>query len=146
MTSAPSPAAAPSALDPALWQPLLERHAELFGGISPGSALALLSKPDWDARSGAFLEWRAGVGAMAAARRPWTGVGQADVDLVFVAMRDALAELAGAPNEERLGLLKRMIHRGDVLFFVMKTKCALVDAGWEDFLDSLGLAFMGACR
>jgi hypothetical protein len=29
---------------------------------------------------------------------------------------------------------------------VMKTKYELQDAGYEEFLDTLGLAFLGACR
>jgi len=28
----------------------------------------------------------------------------------------------------------------------MKTKYQLQDAGYEDFLDTLGVAFLGACR
>jgi hypothetical protein len=39
-----------------------------------------------------------------------------------------------------------MIRCGNILFFVMKTKYQLQDAGYEDFLDTLGLAFLGACR
>ena len=38
------------------------------------------------------------------------------------------------------------IRTGNILFFVMKSKYELQDAGYEDFLDSLGLAFLGACR
>jgi hypothetical protein len=32
------------------------------------------------------------------------------------------------------------------MFYALKPKDALQDAGYEDFLDSLGLAFLGACR
>ena len=42
--------------------------------------------------------------------------------------------------------MKKMIRSGGILFFVMKTKHQLQDAGYEEFLDSLGLAFLGACR
>ncbi len=138
-----SPAAA---LDPARWQPVLDLHAELFQPLDPGAAAVLVAKPDWDAGAGAALEWRAEAGAMRAALRPWRGAGGAGADLIFVALRDALDRLAEAAPPERLSRLKDLVHSGDVLFFVMKTKCNLVNAGWEDFLDSLGLAFMGACR
>jgi len=32
------------------------------------------------------------------------------------------------------------------MFFVFRTRQELQDAGYDDFLDSLGLAFLGACR
>ena len=139
-------AAGSAGLDPARWQPVLDRHAELFEPLDPGAAAALVAKGDWDTSSGAMLEWRATAGAMRATLKPWQGAGLAEVDLLFVGLRDALDRLAEAAVDARLSLLKDLVHRGEVLFFVMKTKCNLVNAGWEDFLDSLGLAFMGACR
>lgn len=139
-------AAVRPALDPAGWQPVLDVHADLFAPLDPGSAMVLVGKADWDAASGAALEWRAGAGAMQASLRPWAGAARADADLIFVGLRDALERLAATEVGERLSLLKDLVHGGEVLFFVMKTKCNLVNAGWEEFLDSLGLAFMGACR
>jgi hypothetical protein len=137
---------ASAALDPARWQPVLDLHQDLFQPLDRGAAAVLVAKPDWDAASGSALEWRAGEGAMRAALRPWTGAGRAEADLIFVALRDALERLAEAAPAERFSRLKDLVHGGEVLFFVMKTKCNLVNAGWEEFLDSLGLAFMGACR
>jgi hypothetical protein len=137
-------------LDPAAWQQVLDRHAALFEILEPGSAAALIAKPDWDAQSGQMLEWRmAGSGSgggIKAALQPWAGAGKAEVDLLFVGLRDSFARLESCPPEGRFSLLKDLLHEGEVLFYVMKTKCKLIDAGWEDFLDQLGLAFMGACR
>jgi hypothetical protein len=53
-----------------------------------------------------------------------------------------LSELGG----DTLSAIKRLIRRGRIMFFVFKNKAQLQDAGYEDFLDSLGLAFLGACR
>jgi hypothetical protein len=133
-------------LDPSLWQPVLEHHASLFSGLEPGCAAALIPKPDWDAGSGTMLEWRCCGDGMRAALKPWRGAAQTDVDLLFVGLRDSFARLSATDLRNRFSLLKDMLHQGDVMFFVMKTKCHLVDSGWEDFLDTLGLAFMGACR
>jgi hypothetical protein len=133
-------------VDANVWQPVLDHHSSLFAGLEPGSAAALVSKQDWDARSGTMLEWRSGANGMRADVREWSGPAEANVDLLFVGLRDAFQRLAQTNSGERFSLLKDMVHEGEVLFFVMKTKCSLVDAGWEDFLDTLGLAFMGACR
>ncbi len=134
------------ALDPAQWQPVLDLHSDLFQPLDPGSAVVLVPKSDWDTAAGAALEWRAGPGTMRASLRPWKGASHAEADLIFVPLRDALDRLSETDPAERLSCLKDLVHGGDVLFFVMKTKCKLVNAGWEEFLDSLGLAFMGACR
>ncbi len=55
------------------------------------------------------------------------------------AMRDAL-------GGDTLSIMKRQIRKGAIMFYVMKTKVQLQDAGYEEFLDSLGLAFLGACQ
>jgi hypothetical protein len=133
-------------LDSAAWQAVLEHHAPLFSELRPGAAAALICKPDWDAGSGTMLEWRSAAGDMHATLKPWPGAARTDVDMIFVGLRDAFSRLSEVEPGLRFSLLKDMVHEGDVLFFVMKTKCCLIDSGWEDFLEALGLAFMGACR
>lgn len=83
---------------------------------------------------------------MHASRRSYTGFKQASVDLLFVADDAALAALQEALEADTLSIMKRLIRKGNIMFYVMKTKYQLQDAGYEEFLDSLGLAFLGACR
>ena len=75
----------------------------------------------------------------------WHGVEDCDAELIFVAMRDALPQLAARPAAERLGTLRDQVREGDMLFFVTRN-CGDLDIGWDAFLESLGHAFMGACR
>lgn len=133
-------------LDTAHWQPVLDAHATLFADLAQGVAVGFIAKPDWDRGTGTVLEWRASEGRMAATAQPWRGAAKSDHDLLFIGLRDAFDRLAAEDADQRLSLLKDLVHEGEVLFFVMKTKCILIDSGWEDFLDCLGLAFMGACR
>ncbi|MBP9654685.1 MAG: hypothetical protein KBE19_09890, partial [Rhodocyclaceae bacterium] len=67
-------------------------------------------------------------------------------DLLVVAESEALDKLRADIGEETLPLMKRQNRAGGIMFFVMRTTYELQDAGYEDFLDSLGLAFLGACR
>ncbi len=133
-------------LSPAIWQPVFDLHASLFEALEENRSLAFLDKATWDAGRGDALESRWAGRRMFVQAKAWSGAGDTKADLLFVGLRDSLTHLDRAEPEARLGLLKDGIHEGEVLFFVMKTKCTLIDAGWEDFLDSLGLAFMGACR
>jgi hypothetical protein len=131
---------------PASWQPVFDLNAHLFEALEAGRSLAMLDKATWDAGNGEALQCRLDGKRMLAQETTWQGAGKCDADMLFVGLRDSLAQLDQASPEQRFSELKDRIHEGDVLFFVMKTKCTLIDAGWEDFLDSLGLAFMGACR
>jgi hypothetical protein len=143
------------------WQAMLDRHAELFTEMSPGSAVGIVPRAGSgiqpgkhvagliDAGGGEMLVWKIQNGheaGMLAIRRSYTGFQQAEVDLLFVADDDALAAMEGALQGDTLSIMKRLIRKGNIMFFVMKTKYQLQEAGYEDFLDSLGLAFLGACR
>ncbi|MBF0167979.1 MAG: hypothetical protein HQL45_10150 [Alphaproteobacteria bacterium] len=133
-------------LSPLSWQPVLDRHATLFEALEEGRSLALLDKATWDAGKGNALECRLENRRMQVRLQDWTGAQGTEADMLFVGLRDSFDHLEQAPPDARMGALKDRIHQGEVLFFVMRTKCTLIDVGWEDFLDSLGLAFMGACR
>jgi hypothetical protein len=141
------------------WQAMLDRHAPLFSelvtgaavgfvpregsGIQPGKHVAGLKSAGG---SGDMLTWAMDGTAMRAAIRPYSGFQEAGVDLLFVADEGGLQAMRDAVGGDTLSILKRQIRSGALMFFVMKTKVQLQDAGYEDFLDSLGLAFLGACR
>jgi hypothetical protein len=131
---------------PQCWQPVFDNNAHLFEALEDGRSLAFLDKETWDAGTGQALHCRLEGRRMTANPTAWQGAAKTDADMLFVGLRDSFLRLDAASEEKRMSDLKDCIHEGDVLFFVMKTKCTLIDAGWEDFLDSLGLAFMGACR
>jgi hypothetical protein len=143
------------------WQAMLDRHAELFTEMTPGSAVGIVPRTGSgiqpgkhvagldDANAGEMLVWRIRDGheaGMGASGRRFAGFRDAGVDLLFVADDDALAALRASLQGDTLSIMKRLIRKGNIMFYVMKTKYQLQDAGYEEFLDSLGLAFLGACR
>jgi hypothetical protein len=131
--------------EPCTWQAVLDHHASLFVGLEPGTAAVLLPQATWVGQAGESLLWRRDPDGMRASLVLWEGVEACDAELIFVAMRDALARLAAVPVESRLGLFRDQVREGDVLFFVTRN-CDDLDVGWEAFLESLNPAFMGACR
>ncbi|UCE32661.1 MAG: hypothetical protein JSW68_07175 [Burkholderiales bacterium] len=132
-------------LDAGAWQAVLDDHAPLFTELATGTAAMLLGEDAWRSGCGSALVWQRDAAGMRAAAATWQGVEACDAELVFVAMRDALPRLAAVPATERLALLREQVRLGDMLLFVTRN-CADLDAGWDDFLESLGHAFMGACR
>ena len=141
------------------WQAMLDRHATLFSELLPGSAVGFVPRAGSGIQpgkhvaglmnaggAGQMLTWAMADDGMRADIRDYAGFQDASVDLLFVADGDGLAAMHEALAGETLSIIKRQIRKGSIMFFVMKTKYQLQDAGYEDFLDSLGLAFLGACR
>ena len=135
-----------AALDIAGWQALLERHSAIFAGMLPGSRIGLLPEEDFESPAAMMLVWEATGNAMVADYRPFPGFAEVEVDLLFVADGETLRWLHDSTNPAPLAELKRKVRRRETLLYVVKPRSALLELGYEEFLDFLGLAFMGACR
>jgi len=157
-----SPAAQSFFLDLPAWQGMLDRYQELFTEMLPGSRIGIvprsgtqlmpgrhlagLTGAGFKLPEGKMLTWEVDDGGMRAGYRPCARFEEAQADLLLVPDDAALEEIRRHLDADPLSVMKKMIRCGNILFFVMKTKYQLQDAGYEDFLDTLGLAFLGACR
>ncbi|MFZ5510984.1 MAG: hypothetical protein ACOZCP_13120 [Pseudomonadota bacterium] len=141
------------------WQAMLDRHGEVFSEMLPGSLVGLVPREGSGIQPGKhvaglvaaggdghMLIWEMTEAGMRAGLRPYHGFQDAGVDLLFVASDEALRSLHASLDGQALSSMKRLIRQGGIMFYVMRTKYQLQDAGYEEFLDSLGLAFLGACR
>jgi hypothetical protein len=143
--------------DLAAWQALLEGYALLFEPLARGAALGLAPRfflePNGTRRAAAMpstpplpmLEWRRREQGMRAQAGSYRGLVGLDVDLLFLAADGAL-EAVLARAEHPLGEMKRQLRAARIQFFVLRTKRELAERGWEDFVEALGLPFLGACR
>lgn len=98
---------------------------------------------EFDSPEGRILCWEAQSGKMLTNYCPFTGFRNADVDLLFVADDEAMVTLYEQTGENAILRMKESLRRGTILFYVLKTKSELLDMGYEDFLDALGLVFLG---
>lgn len=141
------------------WQSMLDRHAELFTDMLPGSAVGFVPRAGSGIQPGRhvaglmaagseseMMAWEIVGDGMRASLRRYAGFQEAKVDLLFVAEDAAIAAMREAIRSDTLSIMKRQIRQGGIMFYVMRTKYELQDAGYEEFLDNLGLAFLGACR
>lgn len=143
--------------DLAAWQRLIDGYAPLFEPLATGAAIGLVPRffadADGGRRSAAMpstptlpmLEWRKGDGRMLALPGSYAGLEGLGVDLLFLAGDGAL-EAVLARSEHPLGEMKRQLRAARIQFFVFRTKHELRDLGYEDFVEALGLPFLGACR
>jgi hypothetical protein len=133
-------------LDLAGWQDLLDRHPQIFHGMMAGARVALLPADDFDAPGARMVVWEATGDGMRAGHRPFPGFETVDVDLLFVADEESLRRLHDRTNPTPFGDMKRKVRRREILLYVVRPRDCLLERGYEEFLESLGLVFMGACR
>ncbi|NUM40893.1 MAG: hypothetical protein HUU45_04585, partial [Leptospiraceae bacterium] len=124
------------------WQAMLDRHEELFTEMVPGSSVAIVPKEGSGIQpgkhvaglmaaegAGEMLRWEVTTNGMRAEMVPYRGFQDAKVDLLFVADGEALDKLRNNIGDDTLSLMKRQIRAGNIMFFVMRTKYELQDAG-----------------
>ena len=132
-------------LDLGGWQTLLDRNAELFQDIQAGARIGVLSKDDFEPPA-TMVVWEATEQGMRAGYEPFPGFEQVKIDLLFIADETTILGMhdpsAGVPFRQ----IKTKLRRRDILLYVVKPHHALIDSGYENFLDSLGLPVLGTCR
>lgn len=140
------------------WQDMLNRYHELFLEMEHGSRIGFVSREAsgilpgkhregvQTAKEVSMLAWQQEDSGMAARIERFAGMASTQVDLLLVADEEAVTTMREQMDGDVPSAIKRLIRRGRIMFFCFKNKSQLQDAGYEDFLDSLGLAFLGACR
>lgn len=143
--------------DLAAWQRMIDGYQPLFEPLAANAAVGLVPRFFTDAagarRNAAMpstpalpmLEWRRTADRMTALPATYRGLEGLGVDLLFLAGDGAL-EAVLARAEHPLGEMKRQLRAARIQFFVFRTKHELRDLGYEDFVEALGLPFLGACR
>lgn len=128
------------------WQRVLDRHAELFEQIEDGASVAVVPRrvvaPVCDPVP--ILLWVREPGGMAARSAQFGGFKALSSDLLLIA-NDGTLE-AALSRDEPLGEIKRQLRTGGMLFMVLRRREELREHGWEDFLEWLGMPFLGTCR
>ena len=128
------------------WQAILGQNETVFGAMAAGACVGLLAKQDALDLRGRMIAWEATGAGMIARQRPFEGYENVDADILLVFDEAALGILPDKETDDPLGAMRRLIRNGNVLFYVMKTGKELTLRGDGDFLESLGLAYVGACR
>ena len=139
----PAVAAAPAALPAAeAWRAAAQAHADLFGPLDPGARIALLAR---SAPTQALL-WEAGAGGVGVRTVAFEGYAATGADIVLAADDESLACVRGSSAAGLFEVLRAGIRSGHIVCYQLRRRCVLEERGFEELLDALGFAFMGACR
>jgi len=140
----------------AAWQRVLDCYPELFVETAQGASVAVVPRfargADGKPRPVVMpasdpvpmLLWRREPDAMRVRDAEFRGLKGLVSDLLLIAGDGALEEALA--HERPFSELKRQLRSGRMLFMVMRTRDELRERGWSDFIESLGLPFLGTCR
>jgi hypothetical protein len=132
-----------SALPDALaWGAAAARHNELFAALTPGARIGLVARE----APASMLLWEAGDAGIQARAAPFSGFFDSGADILLCADAAAMAAIRAAVDGQLFSVLRAGIRNGEVICYMLSRRCELEVQGYEDLLDALGFAFMGACR
>ncbi|HEX7437988.1 MAG TPA: hypothetical protein VF308_14875 [Caldimonas sp.] len=138
-----SPGAASAALPAAdAWRLAAKRHDDLFAPLDPGARIGLLAR----SAPTHVLVWEAGDRGIDAWIAPFAGYSATAADIVLAADDESLAEVRAAGDGALFEVLRAGIRSGHIVCYMLKRRCVLEERGFDELLDALGFAFMGACR
>ena len=132
--------------EPAAWQVMLDRYGVFFNDLRSGSRIGIARRSDLGRGEASMVVWEARRGRLYAERKPFCGYGDRSLDIMLVGDDAAVAEVARHLTDGGLPALKEQVRQGGFVCFLMRAQCDLVEAGYEDVLQSMGIIFMGACR
>ena len=135
--------ATPSTLPTAdAWRSAARRHDDLFAPLDAGARIGLLAR----SAPTRVLVWEAGEHGIDAWVAPFAGYSATGADIVLAADDESLAQVRAAGAGALFEVLRAGIRSGRIVCYMLKRRCVLEERGFEELLDALGFAFMGACR
>ena len=143
--------AQPGALpaDLAWWRRAFGADLALVERLAPGSRVALVDEeavqPGADAGA-AMVVWARSAQGLQVSVEPFGGFEAVAADLLIAVDATARRKLATADAGTLAPTLRALLREAHLLFFARRPRAELEEAGYEDLLETLGFAFLGACR
>jgi hypothetical protein len=126
----------------AAWRAAAARHDELFSTLDPGARIGLIARE----APASMLLWETGDAGIEVRAAPFPGFSASGADILLAADAGALAQIGAAADGQLFTVLRSGIRSGAIVCYVLRRRCDLEARGFEELLDALGFAFMGACR
>ncbi|MFZ5648182.1 MAG: hypothetical protein ACOY30_11260 [Bacillota bacterium] len=134
-------------LDTLSWQEFLNRQKHAISKISDGGKIGILLKSGTGGGGeNPLLVWTVREGKVSVHHEPFRGFRECGAHLLFVADPPALERVYRELEKDAMAELKKQIRHGGVVFFVLKNRDELLDLGFEDFIESVGIPWVGTCH
>lgn len=124
------------------WRAAAARHEDLFSALDPGARIGLIARE----APATMLLWESGETGIEARDAPFPGFSASGADILLAADEEALVQIGGAADGQLFTVLRAGIRSGSVVCYVLRRRCDLEARGFDELLEALGFAFIGACR
>ena len=124
------------------WRTAAAHHRGRFAPLVRGARIGLLART----APTRILVWEAGGAGVEARLESFAGYGACNADIVLAAGDAALHDIGATDHARIFDVLRTRIRDGDIVCYWLKRRCVLEYRGFDELLDALGFAFMGACR
>ncbi|NQV55078.1 MAG: hypothetical protein HQ503_04405 [Rhodospirillales bacterium] len=132
-----------------VWAEMLDRCAAAFTSIAPGGRIGVVANNNLatpiSKLGGEMMVWTTQENGVAVSTQPFALAGT-NTDLLFMVDGETLDALKGASADNLAKRLSSRSKRGKMMLYFMIGRDDLEDAGYFEFLESVGLSFLGPCR
>lgn len=136
-------------VDPAAWHAALARADSLFLPLRPGSRIGLVPEeavlPDGP-EGIAMLVWERCADGLCVASEPFGSFETVAADVLIAVDEHGREAIGRALEGDLVAAIRTLLRAGHLLFFARRPRAELEEAGYEELLEALGFAFLGACR
>jgi len=131
---------------------MFDRCADVFSAVKPGGRIGIIANGDLTTPisklAGDMMVWSVEEHGVSVQYEPVNlrCSGGASTDIVFIVDDETLAMLLGASGDNLANRLAARSKRGKMMLYFMIGRDDLEDGGYFDFLEMVGLSFLGPCR
>lgn len=114
-------------------------------GVQAGARVAFMAKEDLAGTEADMIVWENMTDdiGIAIGKQAFQGFHAGDADLMFVADAEVLLQICTATPVDPIKKLRQGIRHGTVLCYFLRPKRELLDMGYEEFVEALGLPLAG---
>ena len=131
------------------WEAMLGRCGTAFSAIEPGGRIGVIATGSLASAlcsyDGDIMVWTVREDRLELDYAPYFA-GERMADILFVVDDRALFDLQNASEENLAGRLSAWRKAGDMMLYFLLGRDDLEDAGYFEFLETVGLSYLGPCR
>jgi len=128
------------------WRICLNINKEIFSEIKINGKIGILPRNSDGSEGSTIQVWEILEDSIRVSLQPFLGFRDASADLIFLLESSALEEIYRHLKNELLIGLRKQIRHGKALLFLMKGRDYLIDMGYEELIEYLGIPCLGTCH
>ncbi len=127
------------------WQEYLEQN-QILAKIKNGARIGILPKNNFGTEGEYLLVWEVKEGRINVFTETFKGFRYSGVEIIFLAEEQVLEKMYQALSNDILSEIKNQIRLGNIICYIMKNRQELIDMGFEELIEYIGIPSIGTCH